>query len=234
MPRIARVVHPGLPYHVTHRGNHKARVFLERDDPVTYLRLVRSSARRHRLAVWAYCLMPNHVHLIVVPAAQDSMARTIRRAHGRYALLVHRREGWTGHLWANRHFSSPLDEAHLWAAVRYVETNPVRAGLATRAEEYEWSSARAHTGAIADPILDPARPFPGTIENWGRWLRGDDDADKIEVIRRNTATGRPSGTKEFVRDLETKLGRRLEPRGPGRPRGREEERRPPFIERGTE
>ncbi len=218
MARIARVVWPGCPYHVTHRGNHRGRIFFNDGDRRRYLNLLRENAERAALRVWAYALMTNHVHLIVVAEALDSMARGIGNAHREYARIVHQREGWTGHLWANRFFSTPLDESHLWVAARYVELNPVRAGVAQRAEEYVWSSARAHASRGTDPVLDPRRPFPGTFVDWGDWLRAGMSDSRMEAIRRNTTTGRPTGSEEFVRDLEARLGRMLRPakRGPKR------------------
>src|SRR5690606_15343147 len=167
------------------------------------------------LAVWAFCLMTNHVHLLAVPGRADALARGAGLAHRRHAAALNRRHGWTGHLWAGRFFSTPLDEAHLWAAVRYIELNPVRAGLVARAEEWPWSSACAHCGlagadvpfrlsdvrklkVTSDPdnagldILSPDRPFPGEVGDWARWLRepwdGRDEAALADDIRRCTRT----------------------------------------------
>ena len=209
MPRTARVVVPGLPYHVTHRGNRRGDVFLSPGDREDYLRVLARVGERHGLELWAYCLMTNHVHLVVRPSGRDSLARTIGEVHGLHARNLHRANGWDGHLWANRYFSAPLDNAHLWAAVRYVERNPVRAGLVESAEDYAWSSARAHCGLAPDGPLSPRRPFPGIRADWNRWLAGKCDTTAEQTIRSSTATGRPAGSRDFVTELECLLGRTL-------------------------
>lgn len=207
MPRIARVTWPGCPFHVTHRGNRGERVFLAERDHITYLTLLEDNARKAGLRIWAYALMPNHVHLLVVGLRADSMSRGIGNAHRKYSRVINQREGWTGHLWANRFYSTPLDEKHLWAAVRYIELNPVRAGIVRLAENYIWSSAPVHAENRSDALLDPRRPFPGAIQDWSAWLRSGTEDPKVNAIRENTSTGRPTGTASFVRELEKRLGR---------------------------
>lgn len=209
MARVARVVVPGLPYHVTHRGNRRQDVFLHDQDRRRYLRWLGENARRHGLEIWSYCLMTNHVHLLVVAGQVDSLALAIGRTHGRYALWQNRCYGRSGHVWENRFYSAPLDEEHLWTAVRYVECNPVRSGLVRAAEEYEWSSARCHALARRDELLAPSRPFPGPIERWAEWLAADPCDAQIEALRRSTSTGRPCGSESFVARLEGQLDRGL-------------------------
>ena len=230
MARLARVVAIGFPHHVTHRGNRRADIFLSDDDRRLYLRHLGEYARSAALEVWAYCLMTNHVHLIVVPRREDSLAKGVGLAHRRYATALNRREGWSGHLWANRFFSTPLDDAHQWAAIRYVECNPVRAGMSARAEDHPWSSAPAHALGRADALLAAGRPWPGPVEDWSALLAeltelGDPGRDtaragraaaEIDRIRRSTKTGRPCGGARFVRMLELALGRRLRPAKRGR------------------
>lgn len=208
---------PGLSYHVTHRGNRRGLVFLSDEDRDAYLRRLARAGDRHGLELWAYCLMPNHVHLVVRAARQDSLARTIGEVHGQHARVLHRREGWDGHLWANRYYAAALGPDRLWAAVRYVERNPVRAGLAARAEDFRWSSARAHCGLAPSAPLSPRRPFPGPILDWRSWLAGAPDRDGEGAIRWCTARGLPAGSREFVADLERRLDRSLTPRRRGRP-----------------
>ena len=217
MPRYARVVAPGLPYHLTHRGNRHGQVFFSELDRDDYLRRLARAGAHYGLELWAYCLMTNHVHLIVQPVRRESLARTIREVHGQHARSIHRRLGWDGHLWANRYFSAALDPGHLWVAVRYVERNPVRAGIVDSAERFPWSSARAHCGLAPGSPLSPTRPFPGPIADWRAWLADDADAEGERAIRANTATGRPIGSPEFVAELERRLGRPLRPRPRGRP-----------------
>ena len=216
MARIARVVVANCPHHITHRGNHKSPIFLNGKDQSAYLQLLRRASEAEGLRVWAYCLMPNHIHLIAVPSVNTSMARAIADAHRKYSRRINEREGWTGHLWANRFYSTPLDDRHLWCAARYVEMNPVRAGLVQCAADYPWSSAAAHVSGTSQPLLSADRPFPGAVTNWAEWLaNGIQDLD-IQSIRENTQSGRPSGSVQFIQDLETRCGRSLMPqkRGP--------------------
>ena len=226
MPRFARVVLPGYPYHVTHRGNRGGDIFFSDADRRLYLADLSRCARQAGLALWGYCLMTNHIHLIAVPSATDSLARAIGRAHLRHARRINRSQGWTGHLWANRYYSCPLDPGHLWTAIRYIELNPVRAGLARTAAAWPWSSARAHIqGRRADPLLAADRPFGGPCPHpltgrpigWAAWLAlGVDDSDR-DRLRRATMTGRPCGSAEFVGQLERQTARDLTPRPRGRP-----------------
>lgn len=144
MARLARVAVSDQPYHVTHRGNRRGQVFFSDADRRAYLEDLARCAAHAGLDIWGYCLMTNHIHLLVVPRRPESMARGLGRAQQRHARRIHAAQGWSGHLWANRFFSTPLDPSHLWTAIKYIEINPVRAGLATRAEDYAWSSARAH------------------------------------------------------------------------------------------
>ena len=146
MARLARVVLEGVPVHVTQRGNRRQDVFFETSDRLLYLRKLREHSTRHGLDILGFCLMTNHVHLVAVRQRPDSLAKTLARTHYEYARWVNLRRGWAGHLWQNRYYSCPLDGAHLWEALRYVELNPVRAGLVGRAAEWRWSSAQAHLG----------------------------------------------------------------------------------------
>lgn len=217
MPRTARITAPGLQYHVTHRGNRRGEVFFDREDREAYLRLLAGAAQRHGVEVWSYCLMTNHVHLLVRGLQADSLGRAMRELQGPYARRINKARRWTGHLWANRFYSHPLDGKHLWAAARYIERNPVRAGLVARAEEYLWSSARAHCGLEGPGILAPGRPFPGSVPDWKSWLEaGDDSTD--QRLRASCKSGRPAGSEEFVARLEAMVGRSFARRPKGRPR----------------
>jgi putative transposase len=216
MARMARLVQQGYPYHVTHRGNRRAEIFSSDADRNRYLNLLKAYAERFGLDIWAYCLMPNHVHLIVRPRRADAMALTLGNAHRAYSRLVNERSGWTGHLWAGRYFSTLLDEEHLWAAVRYVELNPVRAGLALLATDFAWSSARAHAFLERDGLLAAERPFPGAIHDWSEWLQQGVDDPTCERLRANTSTGRPSVGPQLLEWLERSHGRALHPGRRGR------------------
>ncbi len=189
-------------------------MFFSKDDYRRYLLTLKTLARRYELATWAYCLMPNHVHLIVVPASVKGLARPIGETHRRYALHVNRREGWTGHLWQERFASFPMDEAHLMAAVRYVLLNPVRARLVEHACAWPYSSARAHLHGERNPLVDTG-PMDERVSNWKSYLAEGVSKDDLGRIRLHTSTGRPLGSREFVERLEEGLGRRLRPRKPG-------------------
>src|SRR6266446_2953558 len=140
----ARVVVPEVPHHVTQRGIRKSDIFLEAADYRKYTDLIIENSRKYGVVIRSYSWMPNHVHLIAIPLHPDSFAKTFRRAHSIYARWFNRKYGLSGYLWQDRYFSCPLDEAHFWAAMRYVERNPVRAGLVSKAEDYPWSSAAFH------------------------------------------------------------------------------------------
>lgn len=219
MARFPRVVAVETPHHVTQRGN--ARRFILDSDPDrrVYQQLLQHYCALHDLSLLGYCLMSNHVHLIVVPGTEDSIALTLKHTHGRYAAYFNARHLSSGHVWQGRYYSCPLDSSHLWAALRYTELNPVRAGLVAQPADYQWSSAMLHCGRVdADLALD-VRPWQATwtSADWREYLAcgGDEEA---EVIRRATHTGRPLGSSEFVHDLETVLHRNLTPAKGGRPR----------------
>ena len=222
MARFARVVVTDFPHHLTHRGNRRDDVFFSREDRDVYRSWLLAYAARYKLEIWAYCLMTNHVHLLAVPRREDSIARAVGRAHMRHARRVNRLNSWTGHLWANRFYSTALDEAHLWAAVKYIELNPVRAGLVRRAENYSWSSAAAHARGTPDPLLHPGRPFPDAerVGDWSAWLAEGLERETMDKLRRDTNTGRPCGSEAFLKSLERRLKRVLIPKKAGRkPKG---------------
>jgi len=216
MSRVGRVVVAGFPHHVTQRGNRQADVFESDGDREAYLGLLKKYADRHGLAVWAYCLMSNHVHLVAVPLREESLGHALRDAHTVYAMHFNARTQISGHVWQGRFHSCPLDQAHLWAAVRYVERNPVRAGLVERAEEYRWSSARSHCGLGDDALLSGDFPPAGVVEDWPAWLaQGDEDA-VTGHLRQQTHTGCHCGSTAFIEQLENLAGRMLRPARRGR------------------
>ena len=217
MGRLARVVVRGIPHHITQRGNRRQPVFFKEDDYLSYLYLMKEWCQKEHVEVWAYCLMPNHVHLIAVPATEEALRLALGEAHRRYTRRVNFREGWRGHLWQGRFASFPLDDAHLYLAARYVELNPVRAGLVKRPEAYRWSSAKAHLRGRDDELVK-AGPLLERIGEWGPFLAGGLREEQTELLRRHERTGRPLGGALFVRGLEAVLGRLLSPRKRG-PKG---------------
>lgn len=164
MARLARIVVPGVVHHVTQRGNRRQQVFFGNDDYAEYRALIAQSCLASGVAVWGYCLMPNHVHLIMVPGDEGGLRAALADAHRRYARRVNFREGWRGDLWQGRFASVPIDEAHLLACARYVELNPVRAGLAAKAQDWPWSSAAAHLAGRDDGLATVA-PMLGRVSD---------------------------------------------------------------------
>jgi putative transposase len=217
MPRIARLVVPDLPHHVTQRGNRRAPIFFEEGDQQVYIRLLAASTRKAGVAVWAYCLMPNHVHVIATPRDEIGLGRAFGEAHRRYTNFVNARAGWTGHLFQNRFASVAMDEAHLIAAARYVSLNPVRARLCARPEDWPWSSARAHL-AGRDDVLVSVAPLLERVGDFAALLALGEDEAGSKALRLAETTGRPAGADAFVAALERRFARPLTPRPRGRPR----------------
>ena len=216
MARLARVVVPGIPHHVTQRGNRRERTFFEDADYKLYLDLLAESSARARTEVWCYCLMPNHVHLVLVPSDEDGLRATLGDLHRRYTGFVNARARTTGHLWQGRYGSVAMDEAHLVAAVRYVTLNPVRAGLVGRAGDWAWSSARAHLAGADDRVVRVA-PVLERIGDFAAFLdEGFDEEKAYAPLRRAETVGRPLGGADWLEALERRTGRTLAPgrRGP--------------------
>ena len=227
MARLARAVVPGVPHHVTQRGNRRQTTFFNDADYAAYLGEIGAGLRAASVGLWAWCLMPNHVHLILLPSSEDGLAAGLGEAHRRYTRRINHREGWRGYLWQGRFASFPLDERHLMAAVRYVELNPVRARLAARPEDWPWSSARAHLGmpdmAAKSAPLAPSPPLDA-IEDWRGILSSGLDEETAETLRSHERTGRPLGSDSFIARLEARLGRRPQtwpPRPQAKDAGRE-------------
>jgi len=213
MARIARVVAPGYPHHITQRGNRRQPTFFCDEDYLAYLDLIAEWCHKFRVEIWAWCLMPNHVHLIAVPQTEEGLARAIGEAHRRYTRRINFRENWRGHLWQERFASFPMDETHLLAAARYVEINPVAAGLVENPEDYRWSSARAHLEKKDDNLVR-VQPLLAMVNDWRSFLAPCSTED-ITLIQQHERTGRPLGAATFVDELERTMGRSLRPRKPG-------------------
>ncbi len=203
-----------MPHHVTQRGNRRQPVFFSDADYQAYLGLLAEGCREAEVAVWAYCLMPNHVHLILVPSTPDGLRAALGETHRRYTRMVNFREGWRGYLWQGRFASFAMDEAYLLACARYVELNPVRARLAVRPENWRWSSAAAHLAGRDDGLVEAA-PLLERVGDWAEFLAGGLDPDLQAVIQAGERTGRPLGSAAFVAGLEARLGRTLARQKPG-------------------
>lgn len=208
---------PGIPHNVTQRGNRRQKTYLIDADYLRYLRLMARACDRFGVDIWAYCLMPNHSHLVAVPESEEALRLAIGEAHREYTAEINKREGWQGHLWQGRFFSCAMNDSYTRAAVRYVELNPVRAGLVARPQDYPWSSARAHLDQ-RDDLLVKVRPMLEVVGDWASYL-GAAANDDQERLRRHVETGRPLGDDPFIEALERKLGRPLRPAIRGRPKG---------------
>lgn len=221
MARLARAVFPGLPHHVTQRGNGRARTFFSDGDYRLYRDLLAEHAAAAGVEVWAWVLMPNHVHLILVPRDADGLRRALAPVHRYYAGHVHMRQERSGHFWQGRFGCVAMDEDHVGAALRYVALNPVRARLCKRAADWPWSSVHAHLGqadgvTLCEPVLSRYPDFRALIE------LGEDEA-LSQKLRQAETIGRPLGADKFIARLERKSGRVLKPAKRGRKAKAEEE-----------
>ena len=219
MPRRDRCIFPGVPCHVTQRGVDRRLTFSDDTDRMTYLRLLRGNLLDAETSLLGWCLMTNHVHLVVLPAREDSLAVLLRRVHGRYAQYFNARHDRTGHLWQNRFFACALGRSHVWSALAYVDNNPVRATMAITAADYLWSSAAAHLGG-PDPSLALDLQWGGRESegmDWAALLAAESEAPASR-LRRCTYAGRPFGDDGFVRTFSEHFGRHwVRGRPPKRP-----------------
>ncbi|MEW5899899.1 MAG: transposase [Acidobacteriota bacterium] len=215
MPRIARIVVPGLPHHVVQRGYRRQQTFFCDEDKRTYLHLLQKQGEEEGVKFQAYCLMDNHVHLVAVPERSDSLAKGIGQSNWKYAMIINLRHGWKGYLWQCRFASYPLDEAYFYTAVRYTELNPVWAGIVSQADDYPWSSARAHVLKIPDPILSD-NLLAEVVPDWKAFLAAGLSPAEIKLIHKHEMSGRPLGSECFIDRLEKLTGRILREKKRGR------------------
>lgn len=213
MARMARLVVPNYPHHVTQRGNRRQQVFFSSDDYRAYKTLLARACKSAQCEIWAYCLMPNHVHFVVVPETEDGLRRLFAETHRQYTRMINFREGWCGHLWQERFHSFVMDEPYLMAAVRYVELNPVIAELCDNSKDWPWSSAQAHF-AGRDDCLVKVQPMLDRVADWQHFICQDDNFN-AEKIRMATRTGRPKDNEQFLSLLESLTGKNLRKERPG-------------------
>ena len=214
MARLARIVIPKLPHHVTQRGNRRQDVFFSDADYRQYIKLLTHHAREAGTEIWAYCLMPNHVHLIAMPHFEDGLSKAVGKCHQRYARAINRQYDWRGHLWEQRYSSIPMDERHLLMAARYVELNPVRAGLASSPGRYVWRSAFSHLQSCVDD-LSVQSPLNNLVDNWCSFLAEGIPDDTLSYFIQLEKSGYPAGDECFVSNLEAQFGLSLRPRKRG-------------------
>src|SRR3989338_7465 len=214
MVKMARLEAVGHPHHVIQRGNRRQNVFFSDRDKHEYLKILKLQSDLFGLKVWAYCLMNNHIHLVVLPEKAGSLTSAIGETHRLYTRMVNFREGWKGYLWQGRFSSFPLDASYLYYCVRYVERNPVRAGIVKRPEDYLFSSAGSHISGNKGSLLDPFYLMQ-EIRDWRRYLAETDDQDRVRIFREHILTGRPLGEEKFIERLEQDVGRILRKIKPG-------------------
>ena len=214
MARIARVVIPDYSHHIIHRGNRREKVFFNQDDKQAYLDSLTKYAEKYGIEFWAYCLMDNHVHFIAVPKKEDSFSRGLAQTHKDYTRRINFRNNWRGHLWEGRFKSCVLSQKHLYAAVRYIERNPVRAAMVKNAQDYPWSSAKAHVNRTKDKLLSD-NFLVEEITSWKDYLSDDSDDKKGDLFVGHVDTGRPLGDEGFIKKLEAIVGRTLGRKKPG-------------------
>lgn len=217
MARMARFVVPGLPHHVTQRGVRRMDVFTFDDDYLAYLSLLKESCDKAGTQVLAYCLMTNHVHFIMVPTTEDGLRAALGETHRQYTRLINFRDDCRGHLWQERFHSFAMDEAHVLACARYVERNPVAAGMVRRARDYRWSSVRAHLSGKDDRLVS-VEPLLSRVPDWAGFLKDRANEMEQKAMHLHTNTGRPLGGDEWIERLEAKSGRSLKAGKPGRPK----------------
>ncbi len=220
MARIARLVVPDLPHHVTQRGNRRSQVFFSDDDYELYLDLLAERCRKAGVEIWSYCLMPNHVHLILTPSTPDGLGRALGEAHRRYCGVINARLRVTGHLFQSRFGSVVMDEEHLMAAIRYVALNPVRARLVARAQDWRWSSVRAHLAGQPDRHVRVEPVLERCAGQFAHMLETGLTAQHLAALRAAETIGRPLGSEAFLDRIAVLAGRDARPKQRGRPAGK--------------
>lgn len=220
MPRQFRIVIPGHPHHVIQRGNRRQQVFFYPEDKIFYLRLLKEQVEKHSVEIWAYCLMDNHVHMILVPSTQVGLAKAVAETHRRFTCHINARYAWRGYLWQGRFISFVMDDNYLLKALRYVENNPVRAGIVKNAEDYIWSSARHHVKGEKNSLLSSC-PAILSQGNWKNYLKWPEEEGTLNEMRKRNLNGLPLGKDYFLESLAQSLGKKLQdlkPKPDGRPR----------------
>ena len=217
MARMARIVIPDIPHHVTQRGVRSMPIFNTDRDRIAYMRIISEMGKKYGVRFCCWCLMKTHVHLVAIPQEKDSLARAIGIAHHTYTQMFNKKLGLKGYLFGERFYSTPMDWKHCQAAARYIHQNPVRAGLVTRVEDYRWSSALYFMRKIyRDPLVNDDRLL-NLSNNWDNIFASEMDIDELNNIRKTTLSGKPYGDESFIARVETITGYDLSRKKRGRP-----------------
>lgn len=218
MPRTARIVGAGYPHHIVQRGNNKEKVFLDREDYTKYLFLLDRYSTEKETSILVYCLMSNHVHLLVRPLEGKALSKMMQGITLCYTQYFNRKYRRTGRLWECRYHSTIIDEdKYLWAVSRYIENNPVRVGVVKKAEDYRYSSAKAHLLGVRDALLKESLIDKKELKEYKKFIKTGEEKEVLEKIRRETRLGKPLGDGGFLETLSKQFGRMLVFRPKGRP-----------------
>lgn len=194
---MKRITLTGLPHHVIQRGRNGRQTFFNQEDYAVYLEIITECSLRHGLDVWAYCLMPDHVHLIGVPKEENALSRCLKATHGRYTRYINQRTASQGQFWQGRYASHLLDEDYLLACARYIEINPVKRNYVDQPEDWQWSSAKAHIMKIDDPLV--RGPLLERVDiKWQDFLAQTRPPEEADLFYRHEKTGLPLGSKKFL------------------------------------
>ncbi len=219
MPRIARAVAAGYPHHVMQRGNNKNKVFFDKKDCLVYLYLLKKYTEKWACPVLAYCLMPDHIHLLVKPQKELTLSKTMQGVTLCYTQYINKKYNKSGRLWESRYYSCIVDkENYLWTAARYIEQNPKRAGIVNIEEAYPYSSAKAHVTGIVDEVLGEEIFGEKGRSEYVDFLHGHIKGEEINEIRYCTRSDLPFGNKTFAEVIGQSLGMDLIKQPRGRPR----------------
>lgn len=221
MARKPRIAIPDYTHHVTQHGNRRQAIFFLDEDRDYYLDLLGFYLRKFEVFLLSYCLMTNHVHLLMIPQTEDGLSKVMQAVHMRYAKYINQRHNWRGHLWQERFYASPLDTEYFWICLRYIERNPVEIGLVMHAAEYRWSSAAAHCELRDDVTLYYPQHWKEKLTEkttWHQWLGEKDSDQQLQHLRDCTQRYLPCGSPFFLDQLTTTLGHPVQRRSVGRPR----------------
>ena len=225
MPRRARSYIPDLPYHIVQRGNNREACFIEPENYLFYLELWKSISKRYGVSVHAYCLMTNHIHFLMSPQKSDSISTTMKVVGSRYAQYINLKYKRTGTLWEGRHRSSLIQtEKYLLTCYRYIELNPVRAGMVKRPEEYQWSSYGMNAWGDHG-WLTPHTEYLALGKNieercyaYRDIFKTQLSEENLHLFRKSAHYCQPMGDERFRQFIEAKYGLKLGQTKRGRPR----------------
>lgn len=210
MSRIARIVNPGYPHHIVHRGNNKQLIFKDSRDKKIYLLLLKKYSCQCNCKVHTYCLMPNHTHLLLVPDQNTSLAKAMQKISLSYTRYINKKYKRTGRLWECRFFSALIDkESYLWSVCRYIEQNPLRVGMVAEATEYKWSSAKINSGLEEPGFVEPVWKEYLNKNEYTRFLTEGIKKREIKKIRESISRGIPLGSRKFLNKMITQFGKEV-------------------------